>query len=85
MIPTHLQGKSATEIVTEQRQRFISKSYHNVNERIIYRIAELEILLMLAVKDALCNAEEIKELIQDGEYKAQQRAIVFLNTILPKE
>ena len=78
MIPTHLEGKNAEQIVNDM----IGRTCDMTDEE-YYR--HLEGFLVLAVKDALCNADEVKELIQDGEYKAPSRAIVFLNTILPKE
>lgn len=85
MIPAYLQGKSAAQIVDEQRERFVAEGYNDVNERVTRRVNQLEMLLLVAVKDALCNADEVKELIQEGEYQAMGRAIAFLNLVLPKE
>lgn len=78
MIPTYLQGKSAAQIVGEQGHILREKGMTEKDY-----ILHLEMLLLIAVKDALCNCDEIKELIQDGEYLAQQRAIAFLNMVLP--
>jgi len=81
MIPIHLVGKSAVQIADEITLRFISGLHDNGEDYIKY----LEMLLLLAIEDALMNCEEVKELIEDGEYQAQQRAIAFLNIVLPKE
>ena len=87
MIPEHLKGKSAAKIVDEERKRFDKQSivtYLTADQRIRY----LENLLLLAVKDALCNADG-KNLC-GNDYglmgsEAEGRAIVFLNMVLPKE
>jgi len=81
MIPTYLQGKSAVQIMNEVKVKFIDKKYGVIN--IDDYVKFLQIVLLIAVKDALCNCDEVKELIQDGEYHAQQRAIAFLNLVLP--
>lgn len=84
MIPEHLQGKKAEQIIDEQRKRFEQQSnilYLTVDQYVCY----LESFLLIAVKDALCNADKVKELVQEGGYQAQQRAIAFLNMVLPYE
>lgn len=78
-IPEYLKGKSAAQIVDVMTLKFISGTHDNGEDYIKY----LEMLLLLAVKDALMNCDEVKELIQNGEYQAQQRAIAFLNIVLP--
>lgn len=85
MIPKYLDGKSAVEIVDEIRDNFNNIETGDLKTLREDYIRNLEYWLVLAVKDALMNCEEVKELIQDGEYQAQQRAIAFLNTVLPKE
>jgi len=83
MIPKHLEGMSAAEIVESVSGQLCAPDKF-VYDRDYYKyITRLECLLLLAVKDALMNANEVNELIQQGEYKAQQRAIVFLNIVLP--
>jgi hypothetical protein len=79
MIPDYLKGKSAEQIIGEVGGRFVDNVGFDEEEYIVY----LEGLLLIAVKDALMNAEEVKELVQEGKYQAQQRAIVFLNMVLP--
>ena len=88
MIPEYLKEKSAAQIVVEQREMFIATPYYNAEERIKDRITQLETLLLLAIKDALCNVDG--ETLCDGDYglmgsEAECRAIAFLNTVLPKE
>ena len=84
MIPTYLQGKSAIEICNSMRYR-VFKGHSVDTPKFDTYIQELEMLLVLAVKDALCNADEVKELIVEGEYRAMGRAIAFLNMVLPYE
>ena len=84
MIPTYLQGKSAVQICNEMRYN-IFRNHTIETIGMGNYLQQLEMLLLLAVKDALCNADEIKELIQEGEYCAMGRAIAFLNTVLPYE
>lgn len=85
MISKHLNGKCAEEIVNKMKSRFNSqRESYDDDEYII----ELEKLLLLAVKDALYNADGKN--ICDGDYslmgsEAECRAITFLNTILSKE
>jgi transcription antitermination factor NusA-like protein len=82
MIPKHLVGRSAARIVDEVKRKFAKESHIDY-----YReyAQQLEMLLLLSVKDALMNAEEIKELIDEGQYNAMSRAIAFLNMVLPYE
>jgi hypothetical protein len=84
MIPYYLIGKSAAQIIGEVRRNFAYDNDKNVAVIDEKYIVYLEGLLLIAVKDALMNAEEVKELVQEGEYQAQQRAMGFLNMVLPK-
>jgi predicted metal-dependent RNase len=84
MIPKYLQGKSAVQIIKEQRERFIAESYNNVDERVRDRIMQLENMLLLAVKDALMNVDNGEIVVINGHLQdAEQRAIAFLNMVLP--
>lgn len=81
MIPAHLQGKSAENIITR-----IKQSATELTDR--QYIKKLEYLVLLAIKDALCNTDG--KMLCDGDYglmgsEAECRAIAFLNTVLPKE
>lgn len=87
MIPEYLKGKSAAQIVDEQRERFISEPYNDVDERAARRIKQLEGMLLKAVTHALMNADGVA--MCDGDYglmgsEAEGRAIAFLNLVLPK-
>ena len=84
MIPIYLVGKSAVQIIDEINKRFFKSVGHVSMEAQADYIRNLEYWLCLALGDALCNCDEVKELIQEGEYLAQQRAIAFLNLVLPK-
>lgn len=85
MIPAYLKGKSAAQIVDEMNERFWNNvQYCGGKVKDDYK-PMLNGLLLLAVKDALMNADEVNELVEKGEYQARQRAIVFLNTVLPYE
>jgi hypothetical protein len=81
-----LEGKTGQEIVDRMTLKFASQySKEDVKDDLDDDyILHLEGLVLLAVEHALLNCEEVKELIQEGEYQAQQRAIAFLNTVLPK-
>lgn len=89
MIPQYLQGKSAIEICVEMKSKFALKRASLTNDKVNeYYERFIEGLLLIAVKDALCNADG-KNLC-DGDYglmgsEAECRAIAFLNTVLPKE
>lgn len=88
MIPEHLQGKCAVQIVDEQRDRFISEPYNDVDERVAKRIKQLERMLLIATTHALMNADG--KVLCDGDYglmgsEAEGRAIAFLNIVLPYE
>jgi hypothetical protein len=78
MMPKHLEGKSAVEIMNELKKKW--SGYED--ERYI---EILEVLLFNAVEHALLNADEVKELISEGQYNAMPRAITFLNMVLPME
>lgn len=86
MIPAHLQGKSAENIITR-----IKQSATELTDR--QYIKKLEYLVLLAIKDALCNTDgervgsplaNIEEFSKLG-IDAERRAIAFLNMVLPKE
>ena len=80
MIPEYLKGKSAAQIVGEMGDRFRnSVGAVGVEQRYIQY---LEGLLLLAVKDALMNADYEDSL---SALEAEQRAIAFLNMVLPYE
>lgn len=98
MIPEHLQGKSATQICELMRAQFFVENKVLVHERMIGNDKSVDIdkaytrriegLLLLAVKDALCNADG--KVLCDGDYglmgsEAECLAIAFLNTVLPKK
>lgn len=86
MIPKYLLGMNAAEIMAAQRKKFFTESEEDNGDTIHYDYAKhLERMLLLAVGDALVNAEETKELIEEGKYQAQQRAVIFLNKVLPQE
>lgn len=87
MIPEHLQGKSAAQILDKIRENF--ERQKTVTYLTDYNYAKLlEEFLLLAIKDALCNTDG--KTLCDGDYglmgsEAECRAIAFLNTVLPKE
>lgn len=85
MIPKHLKGKSAAEIVGMFKDNYISKSYNNVEERTLFYIRQLEIYLLLAIKDALMNAESMSccETLTSRGLDAEGRAIAYLNLLAP--
>jgi len=83
-MPKHLEGKSAVEIVVEMHNRFGIGADSDENDYIMYA-QYLEKVLVLAVEHALLNADEVKELITEGQYNAMPRAVAFLNTILSYE
>lgn len=89
MIPKHLQKKSAEQICHDMVDRIILEealdgiTMEKLGERYTSR---LEALLLLAVKDALMNADGVN--ICNGDYglmgsEAECRAITFLNQVLP--
>lgn len=90
MIPVHLKGKSATVICEEMKTRFFNVC-DGVNEK-DYTLL-LEGFLIQAVMHAMCNADGERSgsvLANIEEYSklgvdAEQRAIAFLNIVLPKE
>ena len=90
MIPAHLQGKSAVQIIDDVTLRFISGSHDNGEDYIKY----LEMLLLLAVEDALINGEGVDHVMFGIDAKTnekyscenriknvEERAILFLNII----
>jgi hypothetical protein len=80
MIPTYLQGKSATQIMNKVKDRCFVRSKTDIG----YTRC-LEQLLLIAVKDALCNAEDrFTETVVRG-VRAEARAIAFLNKVLPQK
>lgn len=88
MIPTHLQGKNAIQIVDELEKKWWM--FEHDTPEVDYKnfIRHLEGLLLLAVGDALCNCDKhmrVQELIAGNTDGPGDRAIVFLNTVLPKE
>lgn len=92
MIPEYLKGKSATQIVDEQREQFIAQSYHCTDDRIKDRINQLETFVLLSVTyalDMIDNEYEIGQIpFKDAKTRiaqAEGRAIAFLNMVLPKE
>jgi len=91
MIPKHLQGKSAIQIIDEINKKFFGEitrtKYVSAQLQADY-IRNLEYWLGLAVKDALCNADELKDTGEYDDYtikgeEAEGRAIAFLNFVLP--
>lgn len=87
MIPEHLKGKNAIQICNEMRYRAFRN--HTIETPVMENYLEqLEMLLLLAVKDALCNISSGDH--QFGQYgigtkrgiHAEQRAITFLNMVL---
>jgi hypothetical protein len=84
MIPKHLKEKSALQICAKMKEKYHLSHNATPRDYIVY----IEGLLLLAVKDALCDADGVK--MCDGDYglmgsEAEVRAIAFLNTVLPKE
>ena len=83
MIPEHLQEKNALQIANQIRY-----SESGMDEYVM----KLERFVIVAIKDALCAAESCHDMNNPeyvnyhmrGQY-AEQRAIVFLNMVLPKE
>jgi hypothetical protein len=85
-IPEYLKGKSAVEIVVEMHNRFSIGADDDENDYIMYA-QYLEKVLVLAVKDALCNCDKnmrVNELVSGVTDGPGDRAIVFLNMVLPK-
>lgn len=84
MIPVYLQGKSVETIMANMRSSFIFKSRHTSETFSVEGYCDyLEMLLIIAIKDALCNADyENEPMGSDG---AAGRAIAFLNMVLPYE
>jgi hypothetical protein len=84
MIPDYLVGKSAAHIIGEQNIKFFAKTTSETRQEDIYSYAiYLEGLLLIAVKDALCNADDrIQETVLRG-VEAEGRAIAFLCMVLP--
>lgn len=85
MIPKYLIGKSAARIVDEVKRKFAQDVHIDY-----YReyAQQLEMLLLISVKDALMNADDdnqVKELVEYINDGAEQRAIAFLNKVLSKE
>lgn len=90
MIPAHLKGKSAAVICEEMKTRFFTLG-EGVSDKDY--IILLEGFLIQAVMHAMCNADIKRE----GSYlghiedyskvgiESEQRAIAFLNIVLPKE
>jgi hypothetical protein len=76
MRPKHLDNKTGEQIVEEAAKKFEFEvsAYDDTNY-----IKWLEKIVLLAVKDALLNANYAYET------KSYDRAITFLNTILPCE
>lgn len=83
-IPNYLQGKSAAQIIVEVHKRFLNE----VTDYVILDYAKyLEMLLLLAVKDALINADNE---LYGSSYEvmgreAEDRAVAFLNIILSRK
>jgi len=79
MIPEHFQGKNAEQIANGVRKKWEHRLNAYDNEDYI---KELEKLLVLAVKDALMNADG--KVLCNNDYglmgsEAEVRAIAFLN------
>lgn len=81
MIPEHIKGKSAEQIIDEMTLRFISGTHNYGEDYVKY----LEGLLLLAVKDALCNCDGMQGTYVNYVESVEGKTIVFLNTVLPKE
>lgn len=84
MIPEYLKGKSAIEICAEMNNKYHMS--HNASSRDYTHY--IEGLLLLAVKDALMNADGVALCGNDYELmgsEAECRAVVFLNLMLSKE
>lgn len=82
MIPKHVQGKSASQIMVEMKQAFPGTAEDWTQY--------LEILVMLAIKDALVNADEaVPTALPFGSvwgYKgemAEGLAMAYLNSVCP--
>lgn len=85
MIPKHLQGKNAEQILSEVSMRIFSSSSNMPCGEYLKKLEEVAIL---AIKDALCNADDVmqvKELVEYVNDGPEQRAVIFLNTVLPGE
>ena len=84
MIPDYLRGKSAAQIVDRMRHDIWTSQTGSGEEATENYVRHIEILLLLAVKDALMNADG-KNLC-DNDYglmgsEAECRAIAFLNKV----
>lgn len=82
MIPHYVQGKSAARIVDEAKRNFAKNAHIDY-----YReyAQQLEMLLLVAVKDALCNCNGMQGTYVNYVEGVEGRAIAFLNMVLPKE
>ena len=79
MIPDYLKGKTAAQIIGEVGAKFIEQKGFDEKDYILY----LENMLLLAVKDALMNADATGKLHKDRAEQAEGLAIAFLNMVLP--
>jgi|APFre7841882724_1041349.scaffolds.fasta_scaffold620224_1 hypothetical protein len=82
MISKHLQGKNAEQIANGVRKRWEHRLNAYDDEGYI---KELEMLLLLAVKDALISTHEEKGTYVGYVQSVEMRATTFLNMVLPKE
>ena len=88
MIPDYLQGMSAAQIVDKIRGNYLhieTGDYEGL-EKSYGRY--LEGLLLLAVKNALCNADPLSfdgfgSTYDSRGREAEGRAVAFLNIVLP--
>lgn len=82
MIPEYLKGKSAVQILEDMENRIYSSNstspFSDSNEK-------MRMLLIIAVKDALMNADATGKLHKDRAEQAEGLAIAFLNEVLPYE
>lgn len=88
MIPEYLQGKNTEYIMDKVSERFHSNHPTLIGDEFFQAyIEELEVLLSLAVRYALCNAdsENYGFVGREREIHAEDRAVIFLNRVLPKE
>ena len=77
-----LPPKSAAQIVDAVKKRWEHRLAAYDNEDYV---KELEMLLILAVKDTLCILEGERGTLVDYVEGVEGRAIAFLNTVSPKE
>jgi hypothetical protein len=85
MIPKYPQGKNAEQIVESIKEQICGIDKFVYDRDYNRYIIRLEMLLVLAVKDAMANLHEERGTYLSYVQIIKMRAITFLNRVISKE